>query len=793
MRIATCKNRKQKQYHNQDVTWEAFIKKAQNTTRTSETVEEYKAMSKDQQADIKDVGGFVAGELKEGRRNNACVLSRSMITLDLDFADEDFLDDVTDLYGYRCCIYSTHKHTEKKPKYRWIIPLNREVTPDEYEAIARKQASFIGMDQFDDTTYQPARMMFWPSTSKDGEFVFRNIEGELLNADDELDDYPDWKDMSYWPRSSREAEITKKLAKKQEDPHSKTGWIGAFCRTYTIQEAIEKFIPEVYTPTKDDSRWTYSKGSTAGGLVIYEDKYAYSNHGTDPAGQMLCNSYDLVRTHLFGPEDKDQMLEFVSKDETTRDTMAAERRAEIEADFADELKDASQDDGRTADDNTGWINSLDYDKKGNLKQTTDNIVKILMNDPRIKDGLGGVDLFRSKAVKTGNLPWYKYNPQDTTWSDTDDAALRYFLEKHYEIVNKGKADDALAFVHDTNSFHPVRDYLKALVWDGVERVDHLFTDYLGTPESEYTKAVARKILAGAVARVFKPGCKMDYMPVLVGAQGLGKSHFLSVLGGAWFSDSITTISGKEGYEALHGSWIVEMAELTATRKSDIEAIKQFISKREDRYRKAYARRVSDNPRQCVFVGTTNDTEFLRDFTGNRRFWPITAGEGPKNKSIFDDLPGERDQIWAEAVYIYKEGEPLFLEGEAAIQAEEMQEEHTYRSVREDLIRDYLDRKLPADWDDLEIYQRQTWLEDPDNVGTVERKKVCMLEIWCELFSGNRSNFTNTDQRELRAIMERIGWKKSKNPLQYGKLYGRQKVYIKPESMWAKPKTIEKES
>lgn len=786
MKIATCRNRRQKQYHNKDVAWSAFVDKLKTTVRTKETVEEYKKLNRDKQADIKDVGGFVAGYLIDGRRNNQSVESRSAITLDADYASKDFLDDLEMLYEYECVVYSTHKHTPEQSKYRVIIPLERDVNPEEYEFLARLQAEAIGIDQFDDTTYQPARMMFWPSTSKDGEYVFKECTGTWLDPDKVLADHPHWKDLSTWPRSSRETELHRNTVSKQEDPLVKDGWIGAFCRAYTIQEAIEAFLSEDYLPTDNPNRWTYANGSTAGGLVIYDDKFAYSNHATDPSGQMLCNAYDLVRVHKWPnvPKSEENMNEWLLNDDRTRKQLAEDKMSELEAEFGDEVYE--EQDGTKQDkdvDTTDWVSKLELTKNGSFKATTDNIVQILMNDPKLKDGFGGLNVFAQKPVKFGDLPWSKYHPSDATWTDTDDACLRYYLEKKYQITAKGKTDDATVFVQKKNSFHPVKGYLDKLKWDGIPRLDTLFIDYLGAEDTVYTRAVARKAFTAAVARIYDPGCKMDYMPVLVGQQGIGKSHMLSIMGGEWFSDSITTINGKEGYEALHGSWIIEWSELSAARKADIESMKQFISKRDDRYRKAYEHRVTDNPRMCVFFGTTNDDEFLRDYTGNRRFWPITTNIDNAKKVVFDDLPKERDQIWAEAIVRFKEGEKLYLTGEALEGSKQMQEEHTYRSVREDMVRDYLERKLPENWKDMDISARIIWLENPLNEGEIERQKVCLLEIWCEVLQGQKNRFTNVDQRELKAIMDRIGWIRAKNPTQFGKLYGRQRAYINPKEAY----------
>lgn len=787
IQIATGKSRFEKQWKNMSMSWLDFLDRLKETYRTRETMDEYLKLSKKKQDEIKDIGGFVGGTLKGGRRSDGNVLSRSLITLDIDYAPEDLWDDIDMLYGNACCLYSTHKHRKGNARYRLIIPLAKNVGPEEYEAIARKIAEDFNIDYFDDTTFQASRLMYWPSTPIDGDYVFHYLDAPILDPESILDRYPDWHDISFWPMSSRVTEIKKKMAKKQGDPLEKDGLIGAFCRTYDIHSAIETFLPDVYVRCKDNNRYTYIKGSTAGGLVTYNDRFAYSNHATDPCSMKLCNAFDLVRIHKFGELDIDAdpkipvnklpswvaMMDFIGQDKPTLQTLGEEKLQTAMEDFKDDFNRMD----------TDWLSRLATDKRGNYEATTDNIVIILQNDPRLKDGIGGIDVFSQKPVKKGSLPWWRYDPHKPSWSDADDAAFRYLLEKDYGIVAKGKTDDAIAFVHEKNAFHPIRDYLESVEWDGVERLDTLFIDYLGSSDTAYTRAVTRKAFTAAVARIFMPGCKYDYMPVLVGKQGIGKSHILSVMGGVWFSDSITTISGKEGYEALHGSWIVEMAELTATRKQEVESIKQFISKREDRYRKAYARRVSDNPRQCVFFGTTNDSEFLRDYTGNRRFWPVDTDADKRKKSIFKNLtPDVRDQLWAEAVARFKEKEPLFLESKLENEAREIQERYTYRSPREGLIIDYLDKRVPDGWDEMNCYERIAWMEDEDNIGTEERTRICALELWCELFNGAKGTMSNADARELNGILSRLkGWEKLPNPVRINSEYGKQRAYERVET------------
>ena len=255
MKISYGNSRMEKTWKNNDISWETFCQRVSQTKLTTETVEEYRKMTKAQQDQIKDVGGYVAGHLKDGRRKNGTVLSRSMLTLDMDHGTPDIADELEMLFGYKCCIYSTHKHTPEEPRLRLIIPLLRDISEEEYPAVARKVAQEIGMDMFDDTTYQPHRLMYWPSTSANGEFVFKEIDGEELNPDEYLAKYDDWHDASTWPVSSRQSKAVQKSAKQVADPLTKDGIVGVFCRTYGIREAIETFLPDIYAPSAMEGRY----------------------------------------------------------------------------------------------------------------------------------------------------------------------------------------------------------------------------------------------------------------------------------------------------------------------------------------------------------------------------------------------------------------------------------------------------------------------------------------------------------------------------------------------------------
>ncbi|GBZ47920.1 TPA: hypothetical protein OVR50_000877 [Staphylococcus aureus] len=563
---------------NHNMAWSDFMQKLAQTVRTKEDLTEYNKMSKSEQADIKDVGGFVGGYLKEGKRRAGQVMNRSMLTLDIDYAAQDMTDILSMFYDFAYCLYSTHKHREISPRLRLVIPLKRNVNADEYEAIGRKVADIVGMDYFDDTTYQPHRLMYWPSTSNDAEFFFTYEDLPLLDPDKILNEYVDWTDTLEWPTSSREESKTKRLADKQGDPEEKPGIVGAFCRAYTIEEAIETFIPDLYEK-HSTNRYTYHEGSTAGGLVLYENnKFAYSHHNTDPVSGMLVNSFDLVRIHLYG------------------------------------------------------------------------------------------------------------------------------------------------------------------------------------------------------------------------AQGVGKSALLKKLGGAWFSDSLVSVTGKEAYEALQGVWLMEMAELAATRKAEVEAIKHFISKQVDRFRVAYGHYIEDFPRQCIFIGTTNKVDFLRDETGGRRFWPMTVNPERVEVNWSKLTKEEIDQIWAEAKYYYEQGEELFLNPELEEEMRSIQSKHTEESPYTGIIDEYLNTPIPSNWEDLSIFERRRFYQgDVDmlptgNVDYVERNKVCALEVFVECFGKDKGDSRGSMEiRKISNILRQLdNWSvydgNKSGKIRFGKDYGVQIAYVRDESL-----------
>lgn len=780
MKIAVGNSRMDKKWKNQDISWADLCARCGSTIRTTETVEEYRKLKKGQQDGIKDVGGFVGGHLREGRRKNGMVLCRSLLTLDMDYGTPDIWDEITLFHDFKCCVYSTHKHTPEHPRLRLLIPLKREISEEEYPAVARMVAKEIGIDLFDDTTYEASRLMYWPSTSSNGEFFYKVQDGAELDPDEYLSHYDDWHDASTWPVSSRQSEVMQHSIAQQADPLTKPGVVGAFCRAYTVEEAIDAFLSEVYAPSAMNGRYDYIPADSSAGVIVYDGKFAYSHHATDPVCGRLLNAFDLVRLHRFRDlDDKcapdtapsklpsfQAMSDFALKDEKVKAVFAEERKAQANEEFSDE----------------DWQKALELDKAGKVKNTLQNLTVILMNDPLLKP-LVFNQLLDGMEIK-GDVPW---RHPSKFWRDADDAQLISYVDSHYGTFSARNYDIAVAKVTDDRSYHPIREFIENLPeWDKVPRVDTLLIDYLGADDNEYVRAVTRKTLCAAIKRVLYPGCKFDSMLVLNGPQGVGKSTLIAKLAGEWFSDSLNLgdTKDKTAAEKLQGYWILEIGELAGLKKAEVETLRSFLSRQNDIYRAAFGKRATPHLRQCVFFGTTNaESGYLRDTTGNRRFWPVkTPGTGIKHS--WDLTPELICQIWAETLVYVKQGEKLYLSAELEALSKAEQREAMESDEREGLVRLYLDTLLPEDWDGMDIFERRNFLTGSDfgdikKPGTVKRTQVSNMEIWCECFGKERANIRRTDSNELTAILARLGWKRLDSKVRIP-LYGPQYVFVPKE-------------
>lgn len=780
--------------------------------RGAETIAEYSRLSKAQQGALKDVGGFVAGELSGPRRKSNAVLGRDVITLDFDNIPGWATDSVIgklDALGCNYCVYSTRKHTPNAPRLRVLVPTDRTMSPDEYEPCARYLASIIGIDMADPTTFEVARLMYWPSCCADSEYVYKTCDAPFANVDHILGTYPDWHDVNQWPQVPGSFNY-KKLAVKQGDPETKPGIVGAFCRVYDIYRAMDELIPGIYDEVaSDDDRFTYTGGSTTGGAVVYDSgKFLYSHHATDPCSGRLVNSFDMVRLHKYGDLDGgcDDMLtptnrlpsfkamcEYANSLNEVALRMMLDRQKAAVDDFKGVAVNTSIGANESATDGqespTGpsngaanelaeseWMLKIQREpKSGKIKGTIDNILIILNNHPELKDRFA-LNQFAGRGEVLGVLPWSTNGtePRRRMWSDTDSNGLYWFMEKNFEITSRGNIDAALDIHAATHAFNDVQNYINGLIWDGQPRLDTLFIDYLGADDSLYVRTVTRKAFTAAVARAMNPGCKFDNMLILCGPQGIGKSTILDKMSRGFFNDSIHTFEGKEASELLQGVWIVEVAELDAFRRSDVACIKQFLSLRADRYRAAYGRHVKELPRCCVFFGTCNQSDFLQDTTGNRRFWPVDVGRNPREKSVFDDLTDDViAQVWAEAKARWQAGEPLYISGEVEQEARERQEDHREASAQEGVILEFVSRQVPDDWLKWTLDKRRDFWNGCAAGGSytlVERNRICAAEVWCELYCKNISDIRKQDVRDINAVLDRMeGWERK--VMKFGSAYG----------------------
>lgn len=775
-----------------------FYERFRNPLRGTETLVAYLAMSKAQQDQLKDVGGFVGGPLSGPRRKAANVQGRDVVTLDFDNIPPYGTDKVLAAVGFiGCgyCVYSTRKHRPEAPRLRIMVPVDRTMTVEEHEAVARRIAEMIGISWADPTTFEAGRLMYWPSCSADGEYIFKTKDASLLRVDDVLKTYADWHDTTSWPQVPG-AVSYQKLAAKQGDPEAKNGVVGAFCRVYDIYKAMDELLPGLYSAVDNDpNRFTYLGGSTTGGAVVYDSgRFMFSHHATDPCSGRLVNAFDMVRLHKFGDLDDTvapdtpnnrlpsyvAMCEFAIGTPAVAALIAQERADAAVQDFAGVTTDASTTAAEGDDTDANWASRLRLNAQtGAVLATIDNICIILECDPRLK-GRFALNQFAGRGEVLDTLPWSS-DPKRRLWTDTDSNGLYWYMEKVYNITKRGNIDAALDIHSATHAFNEVQDYIKRVKWDGTPRLDTLFVDYLGAADCAYVRAVTRKSFTAAVARAMSPGCKFDQMLILCGPQGIGKSTLLDRMSRGWFNDSIRTFEGKEASELLQGVWLVEVAELDAFRRTDVARIKQFLSLRSDRYRAAYGHFVQERARCCVFFGTCNQSDFLQDTTGNRRFWSVDVGETDHPKKVWTDLTEDViDQLWAEAKFRWQMGESLYLTGELEEEARERQEQHREADTREGMVLEFVSRMIPEDWLKWPLDRRRDFWAggvQSDSIRLVERDRISAIEVWCELFNGQPKD-ANKDARFINSVLARMpGWKKT--TVRVGVEYGAAKGFVRP--------------
>lgn len=374
---------------------------------------------------------------------------------------------------------------------------------------------------------------------------------------------------------------------------------------------------------------------------------------------------------------------------------------------------------------------LQLNSKGKPYPIVHNAIQVLRLDPRWQ-GVLRFNLFSASAHFAKPPPFSdtkadKWEARDI--KDTDDTLTAAWMQQHFILhVPSGIAAEAINAVALDDSFNPIKDYLEGVAWDETKRLDYWLNDYFGVEKNKYTLAVAAKTLISAVARIYEPAAKVDTVLTLIGDQGIGKSTAWKILAYPWFSDSIIDLHSKDAMQHLRGRWIVELSELSAMQRQEIEATKQFLSRDNDGYRPTYGRRDQSFPRQCIFVATTNTEKPLKDRTGNRRWWPVAV----THALDADALRAVRDQLWAEAVTRYKSGEKWYLDG--AVEADAEQEQH--------------DRVEEDDWQE----KIAAWLTANSHL-----LRVPVFDVYEEILGLKINEITILAQRRVAGIMRHLGW------------------------------------
>lgn len=706
--------------------WSQIVERLSSAQRTEETAQQYADMSKSQKVEAKDVGFFIGG-LCEKRK----VIFRQLLVLDIDEANADTLDKLRAwLNGYAYIIHSTHSSTPENPRYRIVAPLSRSVFADEYGGIMRLLHEKFELP-LDVSTFDFNRIMFLPSVPRDVEYFFESANGEPLSVAELLERSDDWRDFSDVP-------VPEKV--KVQDPKFKGGIIGAFCAKVSIREAIETYLSDKWTPTKN-GRYTLIGASTTGGGIIYEDKYLYSNHSSDPYLGRCHNAYDAVRLYKFGEGKHSEAA------------MAALCEAlGIKADSGKAHRltlDAMEDE----DAKSILSERLDIDKNGNLIKSLKNADVILNYDPELH-GIFAYDLFSEMPVLKRTPSWRSFDIKTESedcknvqtyaeMTDTDESYLRLYFEERYNFDARAVLTDALNITEHKNAFHPVRDYLNSLEWDGVPRLEKIFIDCFGVEDSLYAREVGLKFFVGAVRRVFIPASKMDYIPVLVSEEGLGKSKFVRRMAKLWGSDTFYTFNGsKEAYEQLRGVWIMEIPELNGVQSKSANGRKAFVTKGEDRYRSAYLKYTKTYKRQCVFIASSNDVIFLDDPSEDgRRWWGLMCNKDQIKVSVHDDAFLERvDMYWAEAVHYYLQGVLPILSEAAEMEARNLRQTHKAEDVELGALIEYLEMPVPENWPEMSVFERRQYWNNPKTQWTGKKRDyVCTPEVAREFYEYERGD------------------------------------------------------
>lgn len=714
----------------------------------------------DSPADKKEAGNYLLGTLrpdttvvhKKGEdpcgpnlhRRKDFVISRSAITLDVDNAEKGFADNIEMLFPHALVMHTTWNSTPDAPRYRMIIPTDREMAPDEYVLAAKAVMQEYGADQFDPGTTQPERYMFKPSAKEPKWYSSVVLDGEPLVVDELLADFEE--DLSTKPLP--------KPHRNKRDPFEIDGVIGAFNKAYRDWDLLIETYELPYEKVDEDRYQLAGSRAQAGmGPISEADGFVYSHHSNDPAYGKACSAFDLVRMHRHG------YLDEICEPNTPINRLPSHRAMVEEAttDYRVTAQLVGLDFDAVADgqhDDEAWKLQIRRTNNGGFRDVISNWDLISANDPIFK--LLCFNELTLAVEATGDLPWRQVTENNAGLTNADRWNVCYHIERTYDFRPTRTFIDGLVDTRAMETIvNPIRDFLNNLVWDQKPRVE---TCLPGVVPTDFTRLVARKCMVAAVARMLDPGCKWDHTLVLFGPEGLGKSWWIEKMALGYSSD-LGHIGDKDTLIAMQRSWIMLADEGQSLRKADHDAQKNFLTRTHDLFRMPYDREVVMHPRHSVIWATTNDEVFLRRQEGNRRFLIVQS----EKKVDFDRLTDDYiSQVWAEALYLYKAGERLYLEDEDAITSAVERERFVEEDALAGLIQEYLDTLVPEDWWEKSKEGRQRWLDDRANgfeaEGTVRIDVVCSTQLWVEALGRRYGESRRTDLLDITNAMKRIeGW------------------------------------
>lgn len=711
-------------------------------------------------------GNLEGADCTNLHRRKTAVAARGALTLDVDTPTEGFIElALLELDGTEALIHTTYNSTPESPRYRVIIPLDREVKPDEYHVAAASMMQRLGDEQFDQGSVEPERYMFKPSSKKVGDFRSWILHGQLCSADDLLEDFD--ADLSVLPMPAP--------SRKKRDPFAIDGTIGAFNRAYSdFGDLISEYnLP--YTEVGAE-RWQLAGAAAAAGMGVISPGLVFSHHANDPASGNACSAFDLARLHLFSELDEGVKsgtpVNRLPSNAAMLDLAATDSRVVTELvgkDFADDLQDIADE-----VEGTNWKERLRLDPKHGIPlDDIRNWDLIIAHEPAFKV-LQYNELTMAIEI-SGALPWRSVESAGETFSAGDRSRFALHIERVYGIrAGRGYLDDLINDVALNRRVNPVRDYLQSLQWDGVPRVE---TALPGVRPNPYTRMVARKVLTAAVARMMDPGCKWDHMLVLYGTEGLGKTYWVDTMSKG-FSSALGALNNKDTLITMQRSWILTSDEGHSLKKADFDAQKEFITKTADVFRMPYDREAAVHKRHNVIWGTTNDRVFLRRQEGNRRFLIVHC----QDKVDFGSLTPEYvDQVWAEALHLWRSGERLYVTEEEGQLAAEAREGFTEEDAMVGVLSEYLETPVPASWSEMSPDARVMHLLDAQNGQNIhdsQIQEVCSAQLWTEALGRRRGEHRRVDLLEISEAMEQIpGWKVSSERRRITG-YGSQKIYVR---------------